>query len=482
MSYKILLIKPNICVRKNFDLQSKMAPPVGLAYLAASLIKEGYEVKILDMVAASKKSWAYNDTHNCFGQDDSDLITTIKEYQPNLVGIGGFTSQFPIIKRITRLIKKYDNKIKIVLGGVNATAMPEFVLKNTHADFVIQGESEYQIVELAEGLYHDNFNKIKNIDGIAYKDFKNVIVMPRKNFENDLDSIPWPARELFNHDDYIKDNVAMPVLTSRSCPGNCAFCSIHILSGKKYRQRDPYKVVDEIDYMVSKWGYKTVSIFDDACNVNPERLIKICQEVISRKLDVRLVFPGGLIINYITKDLLYWMKKAGTISLALPVEHINDNIRNNIIRKNLKIEKIIQVLNWCKELKLLALVNFVIGMPGESEKTLQEIINFVKENSYRIASIAVYIATPFPGTRFYDICIEKGYLINNENEFLDYDLYTAHIDTDVIKNDNILKYKKIIEKTFAEIKEKDLDISYIRKAIRKPDKDTMDYIENVYFK
>jgi radical SAM superfamily enzyme YgiQ (UPF0313 family) len=479
---RILLIKPNICVRKGFELQSKMCPPLGLAYLASSLIKAGFHVNILDMVAASNDHTPYKQTHIKYGMTCEQLTDYIKEYAPELIGIGGFTTQYSCMKEIISTIKSVDPQIKIVLGGIHASAMPREVMENTEADYIIQGEGESGIVALAQALQNKNFNNFKNIDGIAYRENGKVIIKPKLRFEEDLDKIPWPARELLDHEKYLTDEVAMPVITSRSCVGRCTFCMLALLTRWKWRARDPVKVVDEIEYLAMKWGYRTISIFDDACNVKPQRLIDLCREVVSRKLNVRLTFPGGLLIRYITKDVLYWIKQAGAVSLSLPVEHVNTYMRNSIIKKDLNIEKVHQVLNWCRDLKLLALVNFVIGMPGETEETIQEIINFIKENAYRIDSLSVYIATPFPGTPFYEMCIEKGYLVDpGKNDFLDFDLYSAHIDTSTMPFSKLGEYKKIIEQTFYNSREPEFPVKYIRKAIRKPNEQTMDYINNVYF-
>ena len=477
--FRILLIKPNVCVRRGFDLQSKKAPPIGLAYLAGSLIDAGYDTKIIDMVAESDNQWPFRDTHIAFGLNDKELIQRIKEYGPNLVGIGGFTAQYPRIKEIILAIKGFDPSIKIVLGGIHATAVPVQVMEQTEADFIIQGEGEEAIVELAKAL--EVGASVEGVDGIVYRNGYSVIAKPKLRYITDLDSLPLPAHSILRHENYLSDRVAMPVITSRSCPGRCTFCSVHLTMGKKWRKRDPVLVVDEIESLVDL-GYKTISIFDDAANVLPERLIEISKETLRRNLDVRLTFPG-LIINNITKDLLYWIKKAGAVSISLPIEHVNEYMRNTVIKKKLKMEKIDEVLSWCREVGLLVLVNFVLGMPGETEETLQEIVGFVKENARRFDSVSIYIATPYPGTKFYSDCQERGMLVGlGEGDFLDFDQYTAHIETPTMSHEVIDRYKEIIDRTFEESREDGFSSKYIRKAIRKPTKETMDYIENVYFK
>jgi anaerobic magnesium-protoporphyrin IX monomethyl ester cyclase len=483
MPSKVLLIKPNFSIRYGFDLQSKKAPPIGLACCAATLLRAGHDVRIIDMVAESDEIRHHTETHRCFGMSDMELINRIREYDPDLVGIGGFTSQHQRIKEISAAIKRDNPNRKIVLGGINATAMPRFVLESSQADFILQGEAESTIVDFVEALESNNRDKLECIDGIGFRKGDTIIIKPKQHFIANLDSIPWPARQLLSHEKYQEDGVAMPVITSRSCPGRCTFCSVHLTQGYKWRRREPRDVCDEIEDCVARWGYKTISIFDDACNVLPERLIEICREVVKRKLDVRLTFPSGLIIRYITKDLLYWMKQAGAVSFSLPVEHANEIIRNGIIMKDLSLEKVYPVLDWCRELKILSVVNFVLGMPGETEETITDIEDFIKKNTYRMDAVSIYLATPFPGTKFYEECLRKNYLQSPEkNGFLDFDCYSPHIETETMTRERVLEHKRRIEKLFTELKGPDFPAEFIRRAIRKPDAATQDYVDNVYFR
>ena len=483
MSSRVLLIKPNISVRKGFDSPSKKIPPIGLAYLAGSLIEAGHEVKIIDTVAISNEKRPFMGTHICFGLTDEEIIKEIKDFSPDLVGVGGFTIQHARIREIVSSIKSYNPALKVVVGGVHATAMPEYVMKKTETDYVIQGHAEFSLIALVDALKSGEQSAIEEVDGICYRDGDKIIITPKKIFHSDLDAIPLPARQLLDHEKYKNDDVSMPVLTSRSCPLRCTFCSIHIAAGLKWLDRDPIKVVDEIEGLVKDWGYKTVSIFDDAANVRPKRLIKICQEVVDRKLDVRLTFPGSLIIQYLTEELLSWMKRAGAISLALPLEHPNEHMRNSIIKKGLSLEKAHQAMQWCREVELLSVVTLIIGMPEETEETLKEMVEYVKNNAKRFDLLSVFIATPFPGTAFYDKCIEEGYLVNPEkNEFLDFDTYTAHISTPTMSREMAREYKEKVEKAFMENRVLDFPLETIRKAMRRPDEETLSLIREEYFR
>lgn len=484
MSFRILLIKPNICVRKGFDLQSKLCPPIGLAYLAGMLLKNGFDVGIIDMVADGHgKSWDYRNTHNCFGMTDNELLQKIKQFGPDLIGITGFTTQHSRIVEITSSIKNAFPKSKIVLGGIHSTSTPDYLMTVSEADYIILGEGEHACVALADALKRKDEKAIELIDGIVFRSNGEVVRMKKTNFIKNLDELPLPPVHLFNNEVYLRDEVAMPIISSRGCPNNCTFCAIHNTQGYGWRSRSPMKVVDEIEILNKTYGYKTISFFDDAFNVDAERVIMICQEIVNRNIKVRLVVPGGLIVKRLTSDVLSWLKKAGCTAVSLPFEHADENMRNKIIRKGLKGNLFEDVLQWCREFDLLALVNFVIGMPGETEESLKVIKEYVRNNAFKMDAVQVLIATPFPGTAFYEDCIKNNYIANPEkNDFLDFDLYGCLIDTPTLRQERVDEYKKIIENSFSEARGGHFDETFMRRAIRKPTKETEEYIKNTYFR
>ncbi|WP_243358640.1 B12-binding domain-containing radical SAM protein [Fundidesulfovibrio terrae] len=480
---KIFLVKPNILVRKGFVLQSRMCPPIGLCYLAGTLRPHGHVVEILDTVAEAPDAVRpYRETHQAYGLDDEQLLERIRRFSPDVVGIGGFTSQTPRIREMVSRIKEAFPEVTVVLGGAAATVMPEYMLRNTLADFLIMGEGEQSFLELLRRMRAGGQDFI-GVDGLAYRKNGQICVNPKTLFQNDIDAIPWPARDLLRHEAYHADGVAMPVITSRSCPGHCSFCSVHSMSGKKWRGRDPLDVADEIEHVVTDLGYKTVSIFDDAANVVPERLATICREVVRRKLDVRLTFPSSLIMNQITRELLECMKDSGAIGLSLSIEHASEHMRNTVMRKNLNLEHVDRVITWCKDLGLLTLGNFVIGMPGETHESLDELAQYLGGRGSRLDLASVYVATPFPGTPFYEQCLGAGLIKSPEKkEFLDFDTYEAHILLDTMTQESLFEHKAAIEAAFQAAKGEAHPAGRLRKIFRKPDNEGVRFLETEYFK
>lgn len=484
MKPKVLLVRPNITARKGFELQNRLYPPIGLAYLAGSLIESGAEVRIVDMVAeAPEKVWDYRGTHSCYGITDDELMEIIRQGDPDVIGVSGFTSQHQRIVEITSAIRRDFPSKTIVLGGIHATAMTELLLKSTAADFIIRGQGETTFPALVKALVAGNQEAARILEGIAYRDGDNCISKEASKIQADINLLAAPAFHLLANEVYLQHHVSMPIITSRGCPYDCLFCSVALTQGRGWRDRSPENVVDEIETIVKKWHYKTISVFDDAFNVRPDRVVAICQEIVRRDLSINLLVPSSLMIKHITRDTLYWLKKAGCVAVSLPFEHSDETIRNTIISKGLTNAQFQTVLEWCRELGLLTIVNFVIGLPGENEQTLQSLNSYVRENAFRMDALAVYIGTPFPGTRFYEECITKGYLKNpDKNDFIDFDLYECLIDTPQLASETVNKYKQIIEATFSEVREGHFNSQYIRQAIRKPDEASLDYINTVYMK
>lgn len=482
MSSKVLLIRPNISIRKDFDLQNRIYPPLGLAYLAGALQQAGHLPVILDMVAENpEKAWPYRDTHICYGISDDELVSEVGKIRPDVIGVSGFTAQHPRIVEIVHALKTEFPLLPVVLGGIHASSSPNMLMSACPADYLLQGEGDQTFVQLVASLEHKDFTSLKDIDGIVYRDGSTIVITPKINVILELEALPLPARELLPNDVYLRNNVAMPIITSRGCPYSCVFCCVSLTQGHKWRSRTPVNIVDEVQHIVKDWGYKSITIFDDAFNIDAVRVIDICKEIVNRNLKINLLIPSSLMIKHITRDTLYWLKRAGCIAISLPFEHSDETIRNSIINKGLTLEKFDEVLLWCRELGLLALVNFVIGLPGETEQTLISLNEYVRTNYFKMDGLAVYIGTPFPGTAFYDECLLKGYLTDPKN-FLDFDLYDCLINTPDLKAETVMVYKRKLDDTFVKLRSKTCNHDLVRRAMRKPDRESLEYVNTMYLK
>ena len=223
-----------------------LTPPLGLGYLASSLIKAGHEVVLLDC---------------CLKNISSDAFANVlKKENPSLVGINAMTSYYTEAIKYVNQVKKLG--IIACLGGPHISALPENSLLESGADFVLLGESDKTLVELVNAL--ENKKSFSKIKGIGFKKNGKIIINTKADLIKDLDGLPFPAWNLMNpgkypiapHGAIVKRFPVAPIITTRGCPFNCSFCSSKCIWMQRLRFRNPEKVVDEIEYLQKKYNIK----------------------------------------------------------------------------------------------------------------------------------------------------------------------------------------------------------------------------------
>jgi anaerobic magnesium-protoporphyrin IX monomethyl ester cyclase len=409
---KILLINPP------FDYPSHdllVREPLSLAYLASYVRRCGYEVRILDGVAGEvsrkKTGWHY-------GLSNAEIGRYIRRYKPNIVGVTcPFSLRIASTIKIVDLVKKIDRKIVTVVGGIHPTIFPSETVKHKNVDFVIIGEGEESFKKLLDYLRSSHKQHSPMIDGLAYKVRTKIKIIPKTQFIENLDSLPLPARDLLPMDYYLKrktiiyglgEKKTACLITSRSCPKGCTFCSMYLSHGRKWRSRSAEYVIEEIRMLLTKYGVQEIFIMDDNLTLNKERMMKICQMIIKEKLRFHWNTPNGVAAIFLDDKLLRLMKKAGCSNICIGVESGNDFIRNQVIKKGLLRSTIAAVLNECRLVGLPIVGFFILGIPGENDDTFRDTLKMVREMPFSMIAVSFY--TPFPGTELYNECIRNKYI------------------------------------------------------------------------
>lgn len=409
---KILLINPS------FDYHSRhllVGMPLSLAYLAAYLRKYSYEIGILDAVAGNitrkGAKWHY-------GLSENDIVEEVKKFKPDLVGITcSFSLRNDVTLETARLIKMIDDKIITVVGGIHPTISPLETVSVRGVDYVIIGEGEESFLSLVRHLESSNKVSELNVDGCAYKDGDEVKLIPKTKFIEDLDSIPFPARDLLPMESYIRKHTilyglgkrrAASIITSRSCPGKCTFCCNYMSQGRKWRGRSAQNVFEEIKLLLEKYRIEEIFFLDDNLTFDKARMMELCEMILHKGLKFRWNTPNGIWAPALDIKLAGLMKKAGCVNICVGIESGNEMVRNKIIRKGVSGETIKKVLNICHKVGLPVVGFFIIGIPGENEDTFKDTIKFVKELPFTM--IATSFFRPDPGTDLYNECLRKGYI------------------------------------------------------------------------
>jgi anaerobic magnesium-protoporphyrin IX monomethyl ester cyclase len=366
--------------------------PLGLAYLGAITEQEGHEVNIIDCQAEKLTYETFRDR--------------VSKETPDIIGVTATTLLYKSAMKLIEIAKEAHPNAITMLGGSHGTFWDENALNEYPTlDIVVRREGEITFKELLNS-FQKNIS-LTNVLGITFRQKDGKIVRtPDRPFIEDLDKLPFPAHHLLPLDDLKRmGKVLFPLITSRGCVFWCDFCSTVRMFGRGYRWRSPKNVVDEMQLVHDKYGVEQVTFYDDAFSVDRNRVLKICEELHARKLD--MTWDCGTRVDMVDRDLLKTMRDAGCIAVWLGVESGSEAILG-AMNKKIKLDQTRLAYKTAHDVGLMTIANVVLGFPGETEQTAKETIRFVKE--LNPDDVGFYVATPYPGTPMYDQVIKNGWL------------------------------------------------------------------------
>ncbi len=399
--------------------------PLNITYLASAARNAGHDVHLIDLrLEQQKRELRMPDSFEC---DDVKLLTKcmtdkIVEHHIEVVGINClYSGLFPVVLHLAKQIKILNPNIKVVIGGIHPTIYPKEILSQYKdiIDYIIMGEGESSFVKLLNCLSAMELSGMADIDGLGYIKNATVVVNPKAHFVNQLDELPFPAVDLLNLSDYFTDTsgwhspkglpikTPIPILTSRSCPNMCNFCSMHFVHGKRIRYRSPENVIEEMKTYIHRYGLTYFNITDDNLTINRNRVIRLMNLIVKENLNIQFSTENGVYLNTLDEEVLDAMSSAGLARLHLAFETGSDYIRNEVIGKHLYNKKIDELKNTLMKDKYSHIYlygYFVIGFPEETEDTLEDTYQLI--TSFPLDNYSVFYATPYPGTRLYDQCLK----------------------------------------------------------------------------
>ena len=415
---KVLLINPPQTFYPGSE-QPAGNLPLGLMYLAAVLEKAGYKPEILDAFMADY-SFQKSESAVNVGMSFERIKQEIGRRKPDIVGIAGpFTCQIQNSVKLSYLTKQVDPSILTVIGGPHVTTIPkEFLEEAKNVDVAVIGEGEYTLLDIVE--YSKGKKKLSEILGIAYRKDGKIIVNSPRPFIKNLDELPYPAYDLVDMELYLSPkkigyrsfrNRAISMITSRGCPFNCCFCSVHLHMGKVFRANSASYVLNHVQYVVEKFKVKNIFFEDDNLTFDLARFEAICDGLIEKEIKIGWETPNGVRADCLNFNLLQKMKKSGAQSVFFGVESGDQQILNNVICKSLDLNRVVEVAKICKDIGLKTGAFYIIGFPGEKKENMQKTVDFaLKLKRDFDVGMHLFIATPVCGTRLYNECKSKGYI------------------------------------------------------------------------
>jgi anaerobic magnesium-protoporphyrin IX monomethyl ester cyclase len=406
-----------VIVAPPYPLEECPAPPLGVTYVAAAFEASGAEVIIIDYINSR--------------YSPEKLIAELNDFKPDIVGVTSVTMNFPVAARIIKTVKDYDPSIITIMGGPHVT----FDALNTlqlypEIDLIVMGEGEETITELMSCSM--NRKQWPDIRGIAFRQKGQVLSTGMREFIDNIDALPLPARHLISHSRYQALGYPISIITSRGCPYSCIFCLGRRMVGKKVRRRKSSLVVDEMEQILS-YGWNRINVADDLFTSDRESVRAICGEIHKRGLE--FTWSAFARANTVDKKTLEMMRDAGCDSISFGVETGNAEMLERI-RKGITAEQIRSAVKICKEVGIIAHASFMVGLPGESKETLMESREFARSLG---VFYGYHILTPFPGTTVRED-IEKYDLEILTDDWSRYDANSAIVRTSSLTAEEINRF------------------------------------------
>lgn len=405
---KVLLMNMPSAIRAygKSALKGIMAPRpfLSMAELAGSVLHAGGDCRILDLQSSEHPS--------------KQVENAIEKYSPDIIGLTFTTLLFEEAKMIARFIKEKHPGIIIITGGVHSSIFPEEVAKEPCFDIVVYGEGDMTLQEIVKG------KPLKSIKGIVYKTKKGIKKNPPRPLVKDLDTLPMPAWHLFNPKLYMNPKAVARVSpvgtigTSRGCVYGCIYCNKSVF-GRVFRAKSVKRVVDEFELLL-KSGFKEIHVWDDMFATDLKRAKDICDEIIRRKLRFSWQLECGVRVNCVDREFFDKCFKAGCYKVAFGFESGSDYILKTI-KKGATIEQARNAVRWAKEAGLETTGFFMLGLPEDTIKTMEQTIRFACSLGLDYAKATILV--PLPSTPVFDEFEKKGLLTTKD--WSKYNFHTA---------------------------------------------------------
>lgn len=382
--------KQKIVMRVENDIPNQETPNIGIAYLMATCKMKGYKSKYVDMVMDSVSV--------------EELLKIVNKQKPSLIGFTAFSVQIKAAGAIAAKIKNQTPDSRICVGGPHAQALPRETLEEFPAfDFVVCGEGETILPQILDCI--GNINELSRIPGVVTRgktDYSSVRI-------KEIDSIPFPAWEEFNLNNYLgtyphRTKRELPMITGRGCPFLCTFCCNAL--GNEPRQRSVDSVLQEIERNIDEFGCESIAFLDESFNLSKKWLQEFCAELIRRGLNKKITWSCSMRVSGNSYEMFQLFRKAGCYYTFFGFESADESTLKRI-KKGTKISQMRDSVKWAKQAGIVPVGAFIIGLEGSTEDEVFKAIELGKELD--LYSITFPIAVPFPGTKLRELALKNKY-------------------------------------------------------------------------
>jgi radical SAM superfamily enzyme YgiQ (UPF0313 family) len=389
--------------------------PYYLAYVTGVLEDNDFEVKLIDAVA---KNWSHD-----------DAVEFVKKSNPDLVVIDTSTPSIYNDIEVATKIKKILPSTHITLVNTHPSRVPEETFGlSKFIDSICRGEFDYTVLDLARAIKENK--PLKDISGLSFREGGKIIHNKNRELIKNLDELPFVSKVYKKHlniKDYFYASLKYPqvtILTARGCPNNCSFCNIPFKGS--YRIRSVENVVEEFEYIQKELPeVKEVMIEDDTFPVSKKRTMDFCELLIKRGIKLSWSCNARVDTEF---EVLKKMKEAGCRLLCVGFESPTQKILDAVHKRTTK-ELQIEFMKNTRKAGLLVNGCIMIGLPGDTKKTIRDTIEFAKK--LNPDTLQIYPLFAYPGTELWEWAEKNGYLTSkNYSDLLDKDgLHKCNVNT-----------------------------------------------------
>jgi len=395
---KITLVNPYFQKQAQAIAQITVGPPLGLAYIASALERNGYTVNIID---ANAERLSVEET-----------VFRILESKPDLAGFSAVTPTIDICHQLAEKIKKEKSAIVTVAGGIHPSSLPEETLQECAGfDFLIRGEGELVLVQLLGAL--NNNIALDDIKGLAYRNSGKIIVNGTADSIDNLDELGFPARHLLKNALYKTfDSARMTsIIAMRGCPASCIYCAVSLVAGRKCRKRSPSHVIEEVETCSHKYKINFIAFLDDTFTFDKLWVHQLCDEFIRSGLNRRIKWSCLTRVDNVDLDLLRHMKQAGCTRVELGIESGSQKILD-YAKKGISLQQTKEAFSIAKEAGLSTMGFVMLNVPGEDKDTILATKKLIMELEPDFLQVS--FATPYPGTELFETCKRENLLTSRD--------------------------------------------------------------------
>lgn len=416
------------------------SPPIGMAYLAANLLKHDYKVSCLDMSLEKYDREIYEGSFVRYGMNAQELIERVREEDPDVIGFSVLFSMFALdVLELCAAVKEAFPDKHILLGGQHPSGAPLEIMKTLAIDSILIGEADETIIQFMEAL--NGLRPMESVRSLVHRNQDGTIVNNMDNVTASYEGEGWryydrknsgvpqamgkldfPAWHLFNMEGYwgmsvrngggeaIAERYAV-MISSRGCPHICSFCTSALSSGyRAYRTREIESVVEEIRWLKDTYDVGEIQFVEDNFFVNKKRTKKLMRVLADEFPDIVFWNTGGVEVNAMDEEMIDLMVEANFHRAILAIEAGDEEVQSSSVDKKVKLGRVPEIVDYLQSKYIDVRALFMIGFPGETRAQIDKTVAMAK--SLGVMDFHLSIVTPLPGTPLWDQCVKEDLFLD----------------------------------------------------------------------